>query len=72
MKRVIANYMKWKHSHLKGIRVVKIQREYDQMLVVYTYKVGGIFSRKREQKIIRLNLWEMVEFLYFYADGRTH
>jgi hypothetical protein len=71
MKRVLRNYLRWKNSHLRGIRIVQAEREYEKMRIVYTHKVGGIFSRNRERKIVTIDLWEMVQYLYFSANGRT-
>ena len=73
MKKVLRNYLRWKHSELRSIQIVKADREYEQMRIVYTHKVGGIFSSKRNQKIVKVDLWEMIAFLYSTAGGgRTH
>jgi hypothetical protein len=31
MKRVLRNYLRWKNSHLRGIRIVQAEREYEKM-----------------------------------------
>ena len=72
MNRVLTNYLKWKFPQLRSINITSFEREFEQMRIVFTHKTGGIFSKKRDRKIIKVTLWDMVEYLYFSASGKVH
>lgn len=68
MKKVIKNYIEWKHPiQARRLKIKKIERANTRIRVVYEYKpLGeGILSKKRETEGIIVDVWDIIEFVYY-------
>jgi hypothetical protein len=65
METILRRFIEWKYpEHNKRLRLIKVQKEVDNYLVIYSFKArdAHIMSKMRHKRTIRVSLWDMVEF----------